>query len=109
MKIPKAKNVTVIITIYNCYFVSFILLIIMLICGNISEGQSKSNSRMSPLLNAQVSAGDGNIDDRQFAVLISEKQARVVALPSQNCVYRQQLSETHVAIKAEITTIKGNN
>ncbi|KAK0078688.1 hypothetical protein PV325_002191 [Microctonus aethiopoides] len=71
-----------------------------------NKGQSKSNSRMSPLLNAQVSAGEGNIDDRQFAVLISEKQARVVALPSQNCVYRQQLSETHVAIKAEITTIK---
>lgn len=70
---------------------------------------SRTNSRMSPLLNAQTSntTGEG-CDDRQFVILASEKQARVVALPSQNCVYRQQLSETHAVIKAEITSIKGN-
>lgn len=66
------------------------------------------NSRMSPLLNAQVSSGDG-FEDRQFVVLTSEKQARVVALPSQNCVYRQQLAETHIVIKAEITSLKGSS
>ncbi|XP_057339578.1 syntaxin-binding protein 5 isoform X8 [Microplitis mediator] len=68
---------------------------------------AKSNSRMSPLLYAQTSntTGEG-CDDRQFVVLISEKQARVVALPSQNCIYRQQLSETHAVIKAEITSMK---
>ncbi|CAG5077456.1 Similar to Stxbp5: Syntaxin-binding protein 5 (Rattus norvegicus) [Cotesia congregata] len=68
---------------------------------------SRTNSRMSPLLNAQTSntTGEG-CDDRQFVILVSEKQARVVALPSQNCVYRQQLSETHAVIKAEITSIK---
>ncbi|KAH0557943.1 hypothetical protein KQX54_013131 [Cotesia glomerata] len=70
---------------------------------------SRTNSRMSPLLNAQTSntTGEG-CDDRQFVILVSEKQARVVALPSQNCVYRQQLSETHAVIKAEITSIKDN-
>lgn len=78
-----------------------------------SEGQGKSNSRMSPLLNAQVSSGGASggadsFEDRQFTVLISEKQARVVALPSLNCVYRQQLSDSHVVIKAEITSLKGN-
>ena len=61
---------------------------------------------MSPLLNAQVSSGDG-FEDRQFVVLTSEKQARVVALPSQNVVYRQQLAETHIVIKSEITSLKG--
>ncbi|XP_043275952.1 syntaxin-binding protein 5 isoform X13 [Venturia canescens] len=71
-----------------------------------SRSQGKiGNSRMSPLLNAQVSSGDG-FEDRQFVVLTSEKQARVVALPSQNCVYRQQLAETHIVIKAEITSLK---
>lgn len=59
---------------------------------------------MSPSM--QVGSGD-SFEDRQFVVLASEKQARVVALPSQNCVYRQQLAETHMVIKAEITTLKG--
>ncbi|XP_034940224.1 syntaxin-binding protein 5 isoform X2 [Chelonus insularis] len=74
--------------------------------GRERSRSAKSNSRMSPLLNAQASSAGDGFDDRQFVVLISEKQARVVALPSQNCAYRQQLSETHAVIKAEITTIK---
>ncbi|XP_032679302.1 syntaxin-binding protein 5 isoform X7 [Odontomachus brunneus] len=70
-----------------------------------NKNQGKcTNSRMSP--STQVS-GD-NFEDRQFVVLASEKQARVVALPSQNCVYRQQLAETHIVIKAEVTSLKDN-
>ncbi|CAL1675644.1 unnamed protein product [Lasius platythorax] len=72
---------------------------------NKSQGKC-TNSRMSPSANTQVS-GD-NFEDRQFVVLTSEKQARVVALPSQNCVYRQQLAESHIVIKAEVTSLKDN-
>ncbi|XP_014470598.1 PREDICTED: syntaxin-binding protein 5 isoform X4 [Dinoponera quadriceps] len=72
---------------------------------NKSQGKC-TNSRMSPSTNTQVT-GD-TFEDRQFVVLASEKQARVVALPSQNCVYRQQLAETHIVIKAEVTTLKDN-
>lgn len=73
------------------------------------ESQGKcTNSRTSPSMNTQISSGDG-IEDRQYVVLASEKQARVVALPSQNCLYRQQLAETHIVIKAEITTLKGTH
>ncbi|KAF7998045.1 hypothetical protein HCN44_009443 [Aphidius gifuensis] len=73
------------------------------------RSKNKSNpSRMSPQLNAQVSGSD-TFEDRQFAVFTSEKQARVVALPSQNCVYRQQLSETHAVIKAEISSLKDDS
>lgn len=85
----------------------FYSLIIMVRCIGIIGSQGKcTNSRMSPSMNAQVAAGDG-FEDRQFVVLASEKQARVVALPSQNCLYRQQLAETHIVIKAEITSLKG--
>ncbi|XP_031780459.1 syntaxin-binding protein 5 isoform X9 [Nasonia vitripennis] len=71
-----------------------------------TENQGKfSSTRMSPSINSQGSGTDG-YEDRQFVVLTSEKQARVVALPSQNCVYKQQLAETHVVIKAEITSMK---
>ncbi|XP_006569748.2 syntaxin-binding protein 5 isoform X8 [Apis mellifera] len=73
---------------------------------NRSQGKC-ANSRMSPSMNTQAGTGDG-FEDRQFVVLASEKQARVVALPSQNCLYRQQLAETHIVIKAEITTLKDN-
>ncbi|XP_017888590.1 syntaxin-binding protein 5 isoform X10 [Ceratina calcarata] len=73
---------------------------------NRSSGKS-TNNRMSPSMNAQITTGDG-FEDRQFVVLASEKQARVVALPSQNCLYRQQLAETHIVIKAEITSINDN-
>ncbi|XP_071570428.1 syntaxin-binding protein 5 isoform X6 [Temnothorax nylanderi] len=72
---------------------------------NKSQGKC-TNSRMSPSTNTQV--GGDNFEDRQFVALVSEKQARVVALPSQNCVYRQQLAETHIVIKAEVTTLKDN-
>lgn len=75
------------------------------LCFAGSQGKC-ANSRMSPSMNTQAGTGDG-FEDRQFVVLASEKQARVVALPSQNCLYRQQLAETHIVIKAEITTLKG--
>ncbi|XP_011309948.1 syntaxin-binding protein 5-like [Fopius arisanus] len=74
--------------------------------GKSSKSKSINSSRMSPLLNAQAVGGAEGFEDQQFLVLTSEKQAKVVALPSQNIVYRQQLSETHAVIKAEITTLK---
>ncbi|XP_048260570.1 syntaxin-binding protein 5 isoform X7 [Bombus affinis] len=73
-----------------------------------NRSQGKCNSRTSsPSTNTQVATGEG-FEDRQFVVLASEKQARVVALPSQNCQYRQQLAESHIVIKAEITSLKDN-
>lgn len=59
---------------------------------------------MSPTLNQDSSFGD-----RQFMVITSEKQCRVVALPSQNCVYRLQITETDFVVKAEIVSLKGKD
>jgi len=50
---------------------------------------------------------DSGNTDRQFAVLVSEKQSRVVALPSQTCIHKQQLCENSFVVKANVTTIKG--
>lgn len=68
------------------------------------QGSSGSASRMSPTPAPALSEGAG---DRQFVVIASEKQARVVALPSQNCVYRQQIVDTDFVVKAEIVSLKG--
>ncbi|GAB0094074.1 syntaxin-binding protein 5 [Sergentomyia squamirostris] len=63
---------------------------------------TKNPNRMSPTL----SGNQDSFSDRQFIVITSEKQARVVALPSQNCVYRQQIADTDYVIKAEIISFK---
>lgn len=66
------------------------------------ETPTKGSSRMSPTLNQESSFGD-----RQFMVITSEKQCRIVALPSQNCVYRLQITETDFVVRAEIVSMKG--
>lgn len=61
-----------------------------------------TTNRMSPTLNQDSAFGD-----RQFMVITSEKQCRIVALPSQNCVYRLQITETDFVVRAEIVSMKG--
>lgn len=63
---------------------------------------TKGNNRMSPTL-----GGSDSFSDRQFIAITSEKSARVIALPSQNCVYRQQIADTDYVVKAEFITFKG--
>lgn len=70
------------------------------------ETPTKSN-KMSPTLGSREEQHFGQCGDRQFVVIVSEKQSRVVALPSHNCVYRQQLADTDFVVKAEIVSLKG--
>lgn len=64
--------------------------------------------RMSPTMQGAAAAGTADtFSDRQFIVITSEKQARVIALPSQNCVYRQPIAESDYAVKAEVVSLKG--
>nr|XP_015840149.1 PREDICTED: syntaxin-binding protein 5 isoform X8 [Tribolium castaneum] len=66
---------------------------------------TKCQNRMSPTLSDQQNRGD-SFSDRQYVVIVSEKQARVVALPSQTCVYRQQLTDADFVVKAEVISLK---
>ncbi|XP_073980718.1 syntaxin-binding protein tomosyn isoform X5 [Rhodnius prolixus] len=67
-----------------------------------SSSRTNSNSRMSP-----PGSVIGEINcDRQFVVIVSEKQAIVAALPSYNVVYRQQITEDGFVVKAEIICLK---
>ncbi|XP_044756054.1 syntaxin-binding protein 5 isoform X2 [Coccinella septempunctata] len=65
--------------------------------------RSQGSVRMSPTLSE--TKGDP-IGDRQYVVITSEKQARVVALPSQTCIYRQQITDSDFVVKAETVTFK---
>lgn len=62
---------------------------------------------MSPTLGGESLIRGDNFSDRQFVVIASEKQARVVALPSQTCVYRQQLADSDFVVKADVISLKG--
>ncbi|VDO91028.1 unnamed protein product [Schistosoma curassoni] len=44
--------------------------------------------------------------DRQLVVLCSEKQARVVALPSQNCLYKVKITETSQVVRASVQRLR---
>ncbi|XP_024081941.1 syntaxin-binding protein 5 isoform X2 [Cimex lectularius] len=67
------------------------------------SSRANSNSRMSP---PGTAIGEVSSCDRQFVVIVSEKQAIVAALPSHNIVYKQQITETDFVVKAEIISLK---
>ncbi|XP_028995159.1 syntaxin-binding protein 5 isoform X2 [Betta splendens] len=47
--------------------------------------------------------------DSQFAVLCSEKQAKVVAVPSQTCLYKHSITETSFVLRADVVQMAGTN
>ena len=63
-----------------------------------------------PLSGAAGGVGsDALSSDDQYTVMVSEKQARVVSLPSQTCLYRVNLSPTEntFAVTANVVSLKG--
>ncbi|KAL1131219.1 hypothetical protein AAG570_010837 [Ranatra chinensis] len=67
-----------------------------------TPSRGSTNSRMSP----PASSGAEVNCDRQFVAIVSEKQAMVVALPSHNIVWKNQITETDFVVKAEIISLK---
>ncbi|XP_077541746.1 syntaxin-binding protein tomosyn isoform X7 [Haemaphysalis longicornis] len=59
-------------------------------------------ARISPTTSQSVEAPR----DSQFVVMASEKQARVVALPSQTALFKATLTETSFVVCAEVLSIK---
>ncbi|XP_067845433.1 syntaxin-binding protein 5a isoform X7 [Heptranchias perlo] len=48
------------------------------------------------------------ISETQYAVICSEKQAKVVSLPSQNCIYKHNITETSFVLRADIVGLNGS-
>jgi len=65
--------------------------------------QSVANlkTRLSP-----TTADETTPLDHQFAIVCSEKQARVIALPSQTCTFKVKVTETSSVAKADVITIR---
>ncbi|ESO87245.1 hypothetical protein LOTGIDRAFT_154747 [Lottia gigantea] len=58
-----------------------------------------SKQRISPTSSTEMS-------DRQFGIICSEKQARVMSLPSQTCAYKTQITETSFVVRAEVVSVR---
>lgn len=43
--------------------------------------------------------------DTHYAVVCSEKQAKVVALPSQNCIFEHNITETSYVLRADVVVM----
>ncbi|XP_025150210.1 syntaxin-binding protein 5 isoform X8 [Bubalus bubalis] len=48
------------------------------------------------------------ISENQYAVICSEKQAKVISLPSQNCAYKQNITETSFVLRGDIVSLSNS-
>ncbi|XP_068577710.1 syntaxin-binding protein 5 isoform X3 [Cebidichthys violaceus] len=72
---------------------------------NASEEEKEKSRRRRPA--SPPSSQEGQ--DSQFAVLCSEKQAKVVAMPSQTRIYKHNITETSFVLRADVVQMAGAN
>ncbi|KAH9495415.1 Syntaxin-binding protein 5, partial [Bulinus truncatus] len=61
---------------------------------------SNSKPKISPTSSTEIN------NDRQFAIICSEKQARAISLPSQTCAFKVKVTETSFVVRAEVVGMK---
>lgn len=72
---------------------------------NASDEEKEKSRRRRPASSPSSQEGQ----DSQFAVLCSEKQAKVVAVPSQTCIYKHSITETSFVLRADVVQMGGTN
>ncbi|XP_041809215.1 syntaxin-binding protein 5 isoform X4 [Chelmon rostratus] len=73
--------------------------------SNASDEEREKSRRRRPA--SPPSSQEGQ--DSQFAVLCSEKQAKVVAMPSQTRIYKHNITETSFVLRADVVQMAGAN
>nr|XP_046268726.1 syntaxin-binding protein 5 isoform X4 [Scatophagus argus] len=72
---------------------------------NASDEEREKSRRRRPA--SPPSSQEGQ--DSQFAVLCSEKQAKVVAMPSQTSIYKHNITEASFVLRADVVQMAGAN
>ncbi|KAJ7315826.1 hypothetical protein JRQ81_001988 [Phrynocephalus forsythii] len=67
-----------------------------------STDESERNKKRKLVLHSSSSHDMG---DHQFAIICSEKQAKVFSLPSQNCLYVHNITDTSFLLRADVVTL----
>ncbi|XP_076466115.1 syntaxin-binding protein 5-like [Babylonia areolata] len=71
------------------------------------EKAQKASRQMSVSTKPKISpTSSQELTDRQFVIICSEKQARVMSLPSQTCAYKVKITETSFVVRAEIVSLR---
>ncbi|CAJ1074462.1 syntaxin-binding protein 5 isoform X7 [Xyrichtys novacula] len=71
--------------------------------ANASDEEKEKSRRRRPA--SPPSSQEGQ--DSQFAVLCSEKQAKVLAMPSQTRIYKHNITETSFVLRADVVQMAG--
>ncbi|XP_074516306.1 syntaxin-binding protein 5 isoform X6 [Sebastes fasciatus] len=72
---------------------------------NASDEEKEKSRRRRPASPPTSQEGQ----DSQFAVLCSEKQAKVVTMPSQTRIYKHNITETSFVLRADVVQMAGTN
>ncbi|KAG7511093.1 syntaxin-binding protein 5-like isoform X3 [Solea senegalensis] len=72
---------------------------------NASDEEKERSRKRRPA--SPPSSHEGH--DPQFAVLCSDKQAKVVAMPSQTRIYKHNITETSFVLRADVVQMAGAN
>ncbi|XP_037012709.2 syntaxin-binding protein 5 isoform X3 [Artibeus jamaicensis] len=48
------------------------------------------------------------MSENQYAVICSEKQAKVISLPTQNCAYKQNITETSFVLRGDVVALNNS-
>ncbi|XP_036104259.1 syntaxin-binding protein 5 isoform X3 [Molossus molossus] len=48
------------------------------------------------------------LSENQYAVICSEKQAKVISLPAQNCAYKQNITETSFVLRGDVVALSNS-
>uniref|UniRef100_A0A3Q4B8F7 Syntaxin-binding protein 5-like n=1 Tax=Mola mola TaxID=94237 RepID=A0A3Q4B8F7_MOLML len=72
---------------------------------NSSDEEKDKSRRRRPATPPSSQEGQ----DSQFAVLCSEKQAKVVAMPSQTRIYKHSITEASFVLRADVVQLAGAN
>uniref|UniRef100_A0A8C4WME5 Syntaxin binding protein 5 n=1 Tax=Gopherus evgoodei TaxID=1825980 RepID=A0A8C4WME5_9SAUR len=55
------------------------------------------------------SSSSQEISENQYAVICSEKQAKVISLPSQNCIHKQNITEISFVLRRDIVALSNSS
>ncbi|XP_073712235.1 syntaxin-binding protein 5a isoform X2 [Misgurnus anguillicaudatus] len=69
-----------------------------------ANGEERDKVRKRRPVSVSPSASQ-ELNENQYAVVCSEKQAKVITLPSQNCAFKHNITETSFVLRADVVQI----
>ncbi|XP_024075627.1 syntaxin-binding protein 5 isoform X1 [Terrapene carolina triunguis] len=77
---------------------------------NVSEDKDeKDKLKKRRPVSVSPSSSSQEISENQYAVICSEKQAKVISLPSQNCIHKQNITETSFVLRGDIVALSNSS